>query len=50
MLSHKEIEEEVRKKYNSRLKNELSKKNPNPLEVNFLQAVIKRIDEGKLFN
>lgn len=50
MLSHKELEKEVKKKYNERLKNELNKKNPNSLEISFLQAVIKRIDEGKLFN
>lgn len=50
MLSHDKLEKEAKKKYSERLNNELSKKNPNYLEVNFLKGVIKRIDEGKLFS
>ena len=50
MLSQKKLEQEAKIKYTQRLNKELSKKNPNHLEVSFLTSVIKRIDEGKLFN
>lgn len=43
------IEEDVKNKYQEKLNKELKKKNPNYIEVNFLQGVLKRIKEGKLF-
>lgn len=43
------IEQEIKIKYEKKLKLELAKTNPNYIEVNFLQNVLKRIEEGKLF-
>lgn len=50
MLSHEELEKEALKRYSQKLKTELNKESPNVLEISFLQGVIKRIKEGKLFN
>ena len=50
MSLQEKIEKEAKIKYSQRLKEELAKENPNPLEVSFLKSVIKRIEEGKLFN
>lgn len=50
MLSHDKLEKEAMKRYSNKLKKELEKESPNPLEISFLQGVIKRIKDGKLFN
>ena len=43
------IQEDIKIKYKQKLKQELDKKNPNYIEIDFLQKVLKRIEEGKLF-
>lgn len=50
MLSQEKLEQEAKIRYTQKLNKELAKENPNHLEVSFLRGVIKRIEEGKLFN
>ena len=50
MLSHEKLEKEAKIRYTQRLNKELAKDSPNPLEISFLRGVIKRIEEGKLFD
>lgn len=50
MLSHEKLEAEARQKYTKRLREVMKQEKPNLTEVAFLKGIIKRIDEGKLFN
>lgn len=43
------IEEEVKIKYREKLNTELNKDKPNYIEVDFLQKVLERIENGNLF-